>query len=787
MSIWEELLTFIRRPDLAAFEPLALRVFRHQFQTVAYYRAYCLERGISRPEIVDSVDAIPALSTIAFKYVTLSGEPAERVFATSGTTVGASERGRHHVPHLEIYRASAMEHLRRMLFPDRTRIRVLTLHPTADLMPESSLAQMISWCIEEFGNGRTRCVANRQSVAFGEARNFLADSAAAGEPVCILGTTAALAALFSSFVESGRPTRMPAGSRIMDTGGAKGQATPLSAEDLRAAALQWLGIEAPLVINEYGMTEMCSQLYDLTPFNCGATESSGRWRAARARGLRPKLGPPWMRASAVDPVTFARLPDGEIGLLSFFDLANAGSISALVTEDLGIVEGNAVFVLGRAAGDARGCALAIEQFAAAEGTAPAARRVVEPGPAERVPIAPQPVLVTSVAGELREFLRVTLPPDRIAVALAETCRRWRDRSFAARRETLSLAARASGFSPAMLDESLDALLDPFHAAAFEALAARLAPRPQLLGFVMPGNVLGAGLHEVCHALLGGAAIMLKTSTAEPRFFPAFARTLCAVEAQVGARVAVLNWGRDDFARTAALKRVCDRIVAFGDDETMTALAGAHLIAFGSRASGALLGSDSAREAAPAIARDVSLFEQRGCLSPHHVFVADDSDGPIACDFARELAQALEELAVHIPPPARLSMPDAAAIRSVRENARWRKLAGIGVEMWEGQALGWTVIYDPRASFRLSPGYRTVYVSPVRDLDDFRDRLEPAAGRLEAFAIADRAGSLAPARAALTAIGVSYLAAPGAMQSPPLNWRHGGGALLDLFLAARSEP
>jgi hypothetical protein len=428
MSIWEEVLAFIRRPDPAAFEPLALRVFRHQFETVAYYRDCCLDRGIS-PEGIGSLDGVPALSTIAFKYVTFSGEPAERVFATSGTTISVSERGRHHVPHLEIYRASAIEQLRRMLFPDRARIRVLTLHPTADLMPESSLAQMISWCIEEFGNGRVCCAANRHSIAPGEARGFLADSAAAGEPVCILGTTAALATLFSILAESRNPTRMPAGSRVMDTGGAKGQAVPLSAEALRAAALRWLGIEAPLVINEYGMTEMCSQLYDLTPFNCGAGESSDCAPGAGDRVLRPKLGPPWLRASAVDPVTFARLPDGEAGLLSFFDLANAGSVSALVTEDLGIVEGSAVFVLGRAAGDARGCALGIEQFAGADaGRAPATRRVVEPRPT-----APRPMLVNSVAAEVREALRLTLSPDRIAAALAEACRRWRDRNFAGRR------------------------------------------------------------------------------------------------------------------------------------------------------------------------------------------------------------------------------------------------------------------------------------------------------------------------------------------------------------------
>ncbi len=101
-------------------------------------------------------------------------------------------------------------------------------------------------------------------------------------------------------------------------------------------------------------------------------------------------------------------------------------------------------------------------------------------------------------------------------------------------------------------------------------------------------------------------------------------------------------------------------------------------------------------------------------------------------------------------------------------------------MWEGESLGWTVIYDRDARFRLSPGFRTVCVTPVRDLADLRVRLAPAAGRLEAIAIADPAGRLEDIRPWLRGIGVSYLAIPGQMQSPPLNWRHGRGALLDLF-------
>jgi len=119
-----------------------------------------------------------------------------------------------------------------------------------------------------------------------------------------------------------------------------------------AAAERWLGVPAPLVINEYGMTEMCSQLYDLTPFNSHPGEPACL-QSEGVTGIRAKLGPPWLRAAAVDPMTLRPVPEGRVGMLSFFDLANVGSVSALVTEDFGIVDRNEMFVLGRAPGEPR--------------------------------------------------------------------------------------------------------------------------------------------------------------------------------------------------------------------------------------------------------------------------------------------------------------------------------------------------------------------------------------------------------------------------------------------------
>src|SRR6266404_7862519 len=128
-QIYQRILAFIHRPVDESFEALALEVFRYQFETVRPYRRYCEERG-ANPATVRRVVDVPAVSNVAFKFADLSSDDTRLmtdalVFLTSGTTQGRERRGRHVVPRPEIYRASAIAHLRTMMFPDERRMTML--------------------------------------------------------------------------------------------------------------------------------------------------------------------------------------------------------------------------------------------------------------------------------------------------------------------------------------------------------------------------------------------------------------------------------------------------------------------------------------------------------------------------------------------------------------------------------------------------------------------------------------------------------------------------------------
>jgi hypothetical protein len=417
---------------------------------------------------------------------------------------------------------------------------------------------------------------------------------------------------------------------------------------------------------------------------------------------------------------------------------------------------------------------------------------------------PDTAEIANAAIALRTTLAKPLPAERVASALSDACRAigW----GGAGREARSAIAGHWGWFEPVLQFSLQALCRPFVVGEeLRKFACGLQPRSEVIGFVMPGNIPGGGLHELIATLLAGRAAIVKTSSREPVFFRSFARVLAASNPDLAARLVVFTWGREAASLTTAMRGACDRLVVFGDDETIMqpllkdAKPGrdpgtdAQFAGFGARVSGIVLTAGALKnrwreKILHTIALDIIAFEQRGCLSPHHIFIG----GPehIAEEFATALARYLEASTSELPPPpARLALEDAAAVRRVRERARWRAIGGRAVRLREGPLPGWCVIYDRDADFTASPGFRTVFVSPFASATNLERRLAPVAGGLEAMAFKpeptiDANEYVAALRRVIEEAGATYICEPGQMQSPPLDWAHGGGIFLRSLIGTR---
>jgi hypothetical protein len=341
------------------FDDLALAVFRHQFELNAAYRAYCAARGAT-PATVGSWRDVPAVPTDAFKAAPLvCGEPggAAAVFRTSGTTAGRERRGTHYLLDTSLYRAALRAGFRAHLLPDGALLPMLALVPPAGELPDSSLSFMIDDVISGFGGHGSGHFVSEAGLALEPLLGALDGAQRSGDPVLLAGTSLAFVHLIEALRERGLRFRLPGGSRVMDTGGFKGQGRQVGRDEMLATLEEGLGIAPAWVVNEYGMTEMSSQLYDAVAGQGSDTAAARRHR-----------GPPWLRTLAVDPETLQPLPPGELGILRHHDLANLDSVAALQTADLGRMHDDGIELLGRATGaEARGCSIAMDELLSALG------------------------------------------------------------------------------------------------------------------------------------------------------------------------------------------------------------------------------------------------------------------------------------------------------------------------------------------------------------------------------------------------------------------------------------
>jgi hypothetical protein len=156
-----DIAAFIARDatDEAAFDRLARRVFAHQYQHNAPYRAFCDGRGVRPGDGVASWRDIPAVPAAAFKRFVLSGAAEEacaperggRVFHSSGTTGAQTSRHFLDAAALDLYRASLRAGFRRFVLPDAASPVVFGLLPPPSEAPHSSLSFMLGELVADYG------------------------------------------------------------------------------------------------------------------------------------------------------------------------------------------------------------------------------------------------------------------------------------------------------------------------------------------------------------------------------------------------------------------------------------------------------------------------------------------------------------------------------------------------------------------------------------------------------------------------------------------------------------
>ena len=349
-EVTADLLSFIKA-DMTndiEFDRIALQQFAFQFAHNKPFAKFARARG-KTPRTVTSWTDIPAVPISAFKALEMTccrPSEAQALFMTSGTTSSLS-RGKIYHHSLSVYDASMRSNFSKRFMGGVERMQMGILYPTIEKMPNSSLAYYLNLAKRDFGKPDSSHLIGEVGIDFDRLIADLVRAETTRQPYALLGASFSLVHALDGLKERGFSVNLPTGSRILDTGGFKGQSRELTPNEFYNSLSNIFNVPRSHCINMYGMTELSTQFYDN-----GNTDSPS-----------VKSGPCWANSRVVNPLTGAEVPKGVSGVLVHTDLAHVNIVTTILTEDIGIETDDGFILLGRAAGtEAKGCSMAVDEF-----------------------------------------------------------------------------------------------------------------------------------------------------------------------------------------------------------------------------------------------------------------------------------------------------------------------------------------------------------------------------------------------------------------------------------------
>ena len=413
-----------------------------------------------------------------------------------------------------------------------------------------------------------------------------------------------------------------------------------------------------------------------------------------------------------------------------------------------------------------------------------------------------PAWVRGIAEALRgsrDALR-RLTAREVAALCGAAGARFLDPADPLRSRALALLPGTSGLSAEMSEAVLDGMardwtgerLERLLAAEFTNAAAldgfvpgglglARAVGPRLCVQIVSGSVPGVGATALLRSLLVKGPTLVKPGRGDVVLPVLLADALRSLDPRLGGGVAVVYWpGGSEALEDAALSEA-DVVTAYGSDDAVRQLrvrtpVTTRFVAYHHRVSFGVVGREALEpghrhRTASEVAGAVAFFDQRGCVSPQIVFVEEGGEASPGA-FARELATAMQAVERHLP-GGTLDPGEASLRHQVRGTAELQGAAGTGVEVHDGGAAGWSVIYDPVPGLGPSCVGRLVRVKPVADILDVPELVSPLGHHLQTVAVAGCGARLERLAGALTEAGVSRVAGFDATPFPAPWWHHDG--------------
>jgi hypothetical protein len=333
--------------EVPDFNGSCLRMFALHYEVNPIFREFCDVKKV-RPGDVSRWQDVPMVYNDMFKTHLVASFPLEQAVmgCLTGGTTSLTQRGR-------IFRDEDGKKLvfganKRMtgayLFPDfetGKRCRILILAPSPEMAPSMGMAIGMDQTRTHFGTPDSQFLLGRTGIDINGLLKALREAEGSGVPVALIGATSAYVYFFNACRRKKLTFKLPPGSRICDGGGYRGRFGVVTRADYLAMVQEILGIPDSHCVNVLGEAETATNLFD---------DSLRRLVKGKPDRKRTRPVPPWSRVLALNIDTLEPLPDGEVGLLAHWDLANVPTVLSVLTDNLGYTtdDGRGCEMVGRA-------------------------------------------------------------------------------------------------------------------------------------------------------------------------------------------------------------------------------------------------------------------------------------------------------------------------------------------------------------------------------------------------------------------------------------------------------
>ena len=339
-QLTEDVLQFIAAgvdSDIPDFNDYCLRMFDLHYEANAIFREFCDAKKV-KPGDIDRWEDVPMVYNDVFKTHLVASFPLEQsvMACLTGGTTSLTQRGR-------IFRDEDGQRLvfaaNKMmtgsyLFPDfeeGKRCRILILAPSPEMAPSMGMAIGMDQTRRHFGTPDSQFLLGKSGIHVNALLKALRESEAAGVPLALIGATSAYIYFFQACRRKKMSFCLPPGSRICDGGGYRNRFGVFTRDDYYAMVQEVLGIPGSHCVNVLGEAETATNLFD---------DSLRRYVKGLPKRERTRPVPPWSRVLAMSIDDLKPLPDGEVGLLAHWDLANVPTVLAVITDNLGYTTDN---------------------------------------------------------------------------------------------------------------------------------------------------------------------------------------------------------------------------------------------------------------------------------------------------------------------------------------------------------------------------------------------------------------------------------------------------------------